>query len=190
MTPAIAEADARIAAAAAALRAGGVVLHATEAVWGLACDAGNQDAVNALYALKQRPPEKGLIVVAGDFRDVAAWLAPVPPEAAAHAQASWPGPHTWVFPTGPECPPWLVGERASLAVRISAHPQVRALTRAFGAPIVSTSANRAGQPPVRVLDDVDPAIRAGVACVLAGETGGLERPTAVRDVRTGEWLRS
>ncbi len=181
--------DVQIAAAVAALRRGGIVLHATEAVWGLACDAGNEIAVAAVQALKQRPSDKGLIVVADDFRRVEPWLAAVAPEALAAAQATWPGPFTWIFPTAPGCPPWLVGERASLAVRISDHPQVHALTAAFGAALVSTSANRAGQPPVAHLDEVDPQIRAQVDCVLIGETGGLQRPTSVRDVRTGEWLR-
>lgn len=182
--------DADIAHAAACLHGGGIILHATEAVWGLACSAVDPAAIAAVYALKQRPPEKGVIVVADTWQRVQPWLAQVAPEVLARAQATWPGPHTWVFPTAPDCPPWLAGDRASLAVRITAHTQVRALCAAFGGALISTSANRAGQPPVRSLDEVDPAIRSAVDCILPGETDGLGQPTTIRDARSGETFRA
>lgn len=177
------------AAAVAALRTGGIVLHPTEAVWGLAADAGNPDAVAAVYALKQRPAGKGLIVVGSDLSQLAPLLAPVPDDRMRAALATWPGPHTWVFPAATTCPAWLRGERASLAVRVSAHPLARALCDGLGAPIVSTSANRSGDPAPRTLDEVDASLRADVAVVLAGATGGLARPTPIRDILTGELFR-
>lgn len=178
-----------LADAAAVLRSGGVLLHATEAVWGLACAAADRDAVARLYALKDRPSDKGLILVADTYDRVAPWLAPVGHEDLERAMASWPGPHTWVFPAAVACPDWLAGERGSIAVRVSGHPQVRALIQAFDGVLASTSANRSGHPPVTRLDAVDPLVRAGVDRILAGETGGLGRPTPVRDVRNGQWLR-
>jgi L-threonylcarbamoyladenylate synthase len=178
-----------LAAAVAALRAGGIVLHPTEAVWGLACDPFGQAAVARVFALKQRPSEKGLILVADDPDRLAPLLADVPAEKMRAARATWPGPHTWVIPAGPRCPSWLSGERGSLAVRVSAHPLVRALAAAFGGPLVSTSANRSGEPAPRCLHEVDPAIRAAVDAMVEGETGGLDRPTPVRDILTGEVFR-
>ena len=56
--------------------------------------------------------------------------------------------------------------------------------------IVSTSANRAGMPAAAVFDDLDPAVVAGVDAVLEGDTGGLERPSAIRDARNGAVLRA
>lgn len=178
-----------IAGAVAALRAGGMVLHPTEAVWGLAADAANPDAVAAIYALKQRPAGKGLIVVASAFAQVAPLLAPVPDDRMRAALATWPGPYTWVFPVAATCPSWLRGDRGSLAVRISAHPLTRALCQGLAAPIVSTSANRSGDPPPRTLAEVDAAVRTGVAATLDGPTSGLDRPTPIRDILTGELFR-
>lgn len=180
---------AAIEAAVAALRAGGTVLHPTEAVWGLACDPMNHQAVETLQALKQRPADKGFILVADSFARLASLLAPVP-EAAMHtALATWPGPHTWVVPASPTAPEWLVGERKTLAVRVSAHPIVRALSAAFGGALVSTSANPAGKQPPRMLDEVAASIRDGVAAIVTGNTSGLDRPTSIRDILTGASLR-
>ena len=166
-----------------------VVLHPTEAVWGLAADAMNPDAVAAVQALKGRPADKGFILVADEFSRLAPLLAPVPDDRMRAALATWPGPHTWVIPAAPDAPAWLVGERHTLAVRVSAHPIVRALGAALAGPVLSTSANPAGAPPPRTLEQVDPDLRCRVAVVVAGATGGLDRPTAIRDILTGEHLR-
>lgn len=176
--------------AVAALRAGGVVLHPTEAVWGLACDALNPAAVAAVYALKQRPADKGLILVAADVEMLRPLLAPVPEARMRAALATWPGPHTWVVPAAADAPPWLCGARGTLAVRVSAHPVVQALSRGLPGVLVSTSANLSGQPPPRTLDEVDETVRAAVAAIVSGATSGLERPTPIKNLLTGDIVRA
>ena len=178
-------------AAAAVLRAGGIVAHPTEAVWGLACDPLDEAATLRLLALKQRAAGKGLILAAASAEQLdglADWNA-LPPARLAQVSATWPGPHTWIVPATAAVPAWIRGDHAGVAVRVSAHPPLVALCRTFGGPIVSTSANRAGATPPRSLDDCDPGILAGVDAVLAGTTGGLERPTGIRDAVTGALLR-
>lgn len=182
-------AQAEIDAAVAALRAGGVVLHPTEAVWGLACDALNPAAVAAVYALKRRPAGKGLILVAADFEMLRPLLAPVPEARMRAALATWPGPHTWIVPAADDAPTWLCGARGTLAVRVSAHPLVQALSRGLPGVLVSTSANLSEQPSPRMLDEVDEAIRTGVAAIIGGATGGLERPTPIKNLLTGDIVR-
>lgn len=181
--------SADIVAAAGVLRAGGIVLHPTEAVWGLAALAADPQAVAGVYALKQRPAGKGLIVVADAFERVAPLLAPIADDRMRAALASWPGPHTWVFPVAEGCPAWLAGDRGSLAVRITAHVLTRALCAQASAAIVSTSANRSGDPPPRRLGEVHASLRSAVGATLVGDTDGLERPTPIRDVLTGELFR-
>lgn len=179
-----------IAEAAAALRGGGVIAYPTEAVWGLGCDPRDEAATLRLLALKRRAVDKGLILVAASrvqldpFVDWTA-LAEVRRDA---VFASWPGPHTWIVPAR-AAPAWIRGAHAGVAVRVSAHPGVAALCDAFGGAIVSTSANIAGMPAPRTLAELDPAIRDGVDALVGGETSGLERPTAIRDARSGEVLR-
>ena len=88
----------QIAHAVAALRRGGVIAYPTEAVWGLGCDPDNDEALARLLRLKQRDPAKGVILVAGQLEQFAAWLEGLPLELPAPLAASWPGPNTWLVP--------------------------------------------------------------------------------------------
>jgi L-threonylcarbamoyladenylate synthase len=179
------------ASAAARLRRGEVIAYPTEAVWGLGCDPKNEAAVLRLLAIKQREVNKGLILIAARFEQLQPWIAfdALPTQRRADVLASWPGPHTWIVPASAKAPPWITGEHAGIAVRVSAHPVVIALCEAFGGALVSTSANPAGAaPPVR-LQDFDGAFLDSLDGLVAGETGGLDRPTAIRDASTGEALR-
>lgn len=181
-----------IDAASALLRHGGVVAYPTEAVWGLGCDPFDEAAVLRLLALKQRPVDKGLILVAGtleQFDGLLDWEA-LPTDRREAVYASWPGPHTWIVPASRRVPHWITGAHDGVAVRVSAHPGVVALCTAFGGPLVSTSANPGGASPPRALSDFDAALLGGVDGVIAGDTGGLARPTAIRDARSGVELRA
>jgi len=178
--------------AAAALRAGGVIAYPTEAVFGLGCDPLQQAAVERLFALKERPPTQGVLLIAADFAQVEKYTDrdAVPAEALARAQASWPGPHTWIFPRAAWVPEWLTGAHRGIALRVTAHPLAAALCRAFGAALVSTSANRHGEPPARDATNVRTAFGEKLAYILDGELGGLDRPTPIRDAISGELIRT
>jgi L-threonylcarbamoyladenylate synthase len=137
--------------AARILRSGGIVVHATEGVWGLACDPFDGQAVGRVLALKQRSTGKGLILIGADPTQFAAELGclSVPEQSA--VLASWPGPETWIVPNR-TFPAWITGGRDQVAVRVPGHVQARALCEIFGGPLVSTSANLSGQaPPVTEL---------------------------------------
>jgi len=185
--------NARIAAGAAAdlLRDGGVVAYPTEAVWGLGCDPRSEAATLRLLALKQRDVAKGLILIAADEAQLAPFvdLDALDETRRATVRESWPGPNTWIVPASLDAPSWITGEHQGIAVRVTAHPGVIALCRAFAGAVVSTSANRAGMPAAAAFEALDPAILAGVDALLEGETGGLARPSAIRDARTGAVLR-
>jgi len=174
------------------LRAGGVIAYPTEAVWGLGCDPGAEAAVMKLLQLKQRPVEKGMILVAAELSQLDGWvrLQALPPARQADVLASWPGAHTWILPAGPQAPRWISGAHSGVAVRVSAHPLVAALCRAWGGPLVSTSANLAGKPPALTRAGLDPALLPLLDGVLDGQTGGLAQPTPIRDALTGQVLRS
>jgi L-threonylcarbamoyladenylate synthase len=104
-------------------------------------------------------------------------------------QSHWPGPYTWLLPAAPWVPNWLTGRHTTLAMRVTAHPIAAALCRAAGMPLVSTSANLSGRPPART--PLQAQIRCGgeIDMVLHGATGGLARPTTIRDALTGATLR-
>ena len=177
--------------AVAALRAGGVIAYPTEAVWGLGCDPRDEAATLRLLAIKQREVEKGLILIAADEAQLVPFIdmAALDGTQRAAVRASWPGPNTWIVPASAEAPRWITGAHDGIAVRVSAHPAVVALCNAYGGTLVSTSANRAGEPAAHAIDQLDPRVIAGVDAVLEGETGALDRPTVIRDARSGNVLR-
>ena len=88
----------RIRHAAACVKEGGVIACPAEAVWGLSCDPWNQDAVEQLCAMKQRPISKGVIVASGDVSDFAPLLDGLTSKQRKALLDSWPGPVTWLVP--------------------------------------------------------------------------------------------
>lgn len=178
--------------AVAALRRGGVIAYPTEGVWGLGCDPFDPMAVRRLLRIKGREESKGLILIASDLSQIASFIDidALPSERLRAVRATWPGPNTWVLPCPPKVPAWLRGKHPSIALRISAHKRVVALCNAFGGPIVSTSANLAGRPAPRAIEDLDPFLLEQIDGVLEGLTGGLENPTPIRDALSGMVLRA
>jgi len=179
-----------LARAARALAAGGVIAHPTESVWGLACDPFNPEAVHRLLQLKNRPLEKGLILVSGDADDFSGLLHNLTGDQRARIDATWPGPVTWLVPHFDQVPPWVSGIHHSVALRHTAHPFTAALTRAFGGAIVSTSANPAGSQPARHKFQVLRYFGDALEFVGGGNTGGRSAPSEIRDAASGRIVRA
>ncbi|WP_017942608.1 MULTISPECIES: L-threonylcarbamoyladenylate synthase [unclassified Thioalkalivibrio] len=171
------------------VRDGGVIAYPTEAVFGLGCRPDIPEAIERILEIKGRPAAKGVIVVTDTLERLGEWLAPLPEAHRAAIEASWPGPTTWLLPVTAACPPLLRGEHDSLAVRVTAYPATRALCAAAESALISTSANRAGEEPCRNWDCVASQLGAGIDAILQAECGGRDTPSAIRDARTGAWLR-
>jgi L-threonylcarbamoyladenylate synthase len=177
--------------AVARLQHGGIIAYPTEGVWGLGCDPFDQAAVLRILALKQRPVEKGLILVAAGVDQVAALLSPLTQEQRATVLATWPGPTTWLLPDpGQLVPAWIKGKFATVAVRVSAHPGVVRLCRAFGGPLVSTSANPADAPPATSRLRVLTWFGADLDYVVPGRLGGQRGPSVIRDLNSAAPVRA
>src|SRR5947209_2632022 len=153
--------EAAVAAAARALRDGGLVAFPTETVYGLGADATNAAAIARLYQAKGRPAFNPLIAHVGDLA-AARQIGRFDAEALRLAEAFWPGPLTLVLPKTNDC---AVADLAtagldSVAIRVPAHPLARAILSAFGGPVVAPSANLSGH--------VSPTTAAHVQSDLAG----------------------
>ncbi|CQD36926.1 sua5 YciO YrdC YwlC family protein [Yersinia mollaretii] len=173
-----------------ALRQEEVIAYPTEAVFGLGCDPDSEKAVNALLTLKQRPWQKGLILIAANYEQLKPY---VDDSSLSDSQretifSCWPGAVTWVIPARTETPRWLTGSFDSLAVRVSDHPLVQQLCLQYGKPLVSTSANLSGHEPCRTDEEV--RIQFGPSLpVLLGKVGGRLNPSEIRDALTGKQFR-
>ncbi|MFT5721249.1 MAG: L-threonylcarbamoyladenylate synthase [Motiliproteus sp.] len=180
----------QIKRAVATLRHGGVLAYPTEAVWGLGCDPWQQDAVERLLRLKRRPVDKGLILVAAGRDQLRPLLRTLSRAQQAELELSWPGPNTWLVPDRDNLiPSWIKGEHSSVALRVSNHPQVVALCRAFGGPLVSTSANLSGGTAAQSATEVRQRFGHTLDCLLPGALGTEARPSMIRDLCSGAILR-
>ncbi|MFC0227871.1 L-threonylcarbamoyladenylate synthase type 1 TsaC [Serratia aquatilis] len=167
-----------------------VVAYPTEAVFGLGCDPDSEQAVMALLDLKQRPLDKGLILIAADYSQLTPYIddSVLSEQQRAAMFASWPGPVSWVVPAKSQTPRFLTGRFSSLAVRVSDHPLVKQLCLQFGKPLVSTSANLSGKEPCRNVAEVIQQFGESFP-VLVGHVGGRLNPSEIRDALTGEQIR-
>ena len=180
--------EAALRTAVDVLRRGGVVAHASEGVWGLACDPFDADAAAKVLAIKGRDAAKGLLLIAADASGFAPEIEPLDGDTQARIFASWPGATTWVV-ANHRFDDWITGGRRTVAIRVPGHDQARALASAFGGPLVSTSANRSGEPPALAQQEVQTRLGDAVDYLLPGETGGRRGPSRIVDAATGAVLR-
>ncbi len=172
------------------LAQGHVIAYPTEAVWGLGCDPHNRDAVERVVAIKQRSMSKGLILVAASVEQFGTLLDSLSEAELAQLHDTWPGPVTWLIPdTDNQIPGWVKGENDSVAIRVSAHPVVRALCLQFGKPIVSTSANRTGETDIRSLQELKREFSSKVDFIVEGRLGSDSATSEIRDLKTGRLIR-
>ncbi|MGP9767354.1 L-threonylcarbamoyladenylate synthase [Halomonas sp. AOP13-D3-9] len=176
--------------AISALRAGGVIACPTEAVWGLSCDPENDAALAHLMRMKERDPAKGVILVAAHIEQFQPWLSQLPLAMHAPLAASWPGPNTWLVPDYGRSHGLVRGAHERVALRVTDHPVMKALCEAFGGPLVSTSANRSGEPPAMSAAEINDIFGDEVAHVVEGTLGGNAKPSTIRDLATGKIMRS
>jgi L-threonylcarbamoyladenylate synthase len=156
------------AAAADVLRAGGIVALPTDTVYGIAVALDTPGGVEALFAAKQRPPDKGIMLLLDDASQAPA-IGQWPASAAALAEAFWPGGLTVVVPQRPDVPlpAALTGGARTIGLRVPDHDAPRALAAAVG-PIPTTSANVSGIPEARDAAGIVEQLGDVVALVLDG----------------------
>jgi L-threonylcarbamoyladenylate synthase len=138
-----------IKAAAQALIHGHLVAFATETVYGLGADASNQQAINRIYIVKDRPKNHPLIVHISNKELLSAWAVDIPDYAQQLAKDFWPGPMTLILKRGESAKDFLTGGQDSIGLRIPNHPIALALLKEFeslgGKGVAAPSANRFGK---------------------------------------------
>jgi len=172
------------------LRAGHIIAYPTEAVFGLGCDPGNESSVRKLLSLKGRRKGAGFVLIASEFSQLQPWIAATDESLINKAMQTWPGPVTWLFPRANDVPDFIAGEHDTVAVRITAHEPSRALCVAFGAALISTSANHTSARPARSAGEVEDYFGHYLGGILAGSLGGAEHPSEIRDLASGDILRA
>lgn len=177
--------------AANVMRQGGVIAYPTETVWGLGCDPANPQAVERILEIKRRPEAKGLILISGQANSLEPLLAPLPNDLKQRFLEKQTSPTTWLVPDVlDQVPRCVKGQFSSVAVRLTDFTTVAELTKAFGGPIVSTSANRAGQEPASSPFKLQQVFADELDYVLPAALGGFEKPSTIKDLQTNQVLRA
>jgi L-threonylcarbamoyladenylate synthase len=160
--------DAGRAAGVAALEAGAIVALPTDTVYGIAVALDTPGGIEALFAAKKRPPERGIALLIADAAQ-AATIAEWPATAAALADAFWPGGLTLVVPQRADVawPPVLTGGAPTIGLRVPDHAAPRVLAAAVG-PLPTTSANRSGQPEAADAAAIIEQLGDAIALVIDG----------------------
>jgi L-threonylcarbamoyladenylate synthase len=180
--------DAAISAAAALLRAGGLVAFPTETVYGLGAEATSRPAVRRIFAVKGRPTGHPLIVHLPDARALPLWASDVRPAAEALAEACWPGPLTIVVRRGPRVSDLVTGGLETVGLRVPAHPMALALLHALGpddeGAMAAPSANRFGRVSPTTADHVRADLGDDVDLVLDGGPCAVGVESTIVDATT------
>lgn len=181
--------DSELSAAIDTLRHGGVIAYPTESVYGLGCNPFDQAAVERILAIKRRHQNKGLVLIASQFKQIEPLMAPIDEAVLNKVQASWPGPINWLLPASQHVPVWIKGEHDSVALRVTAHPLANRLCELLGQPLVSTSANRQGEPSMMSAQEVNEAFGDEVDAVIDAPLGGAARACTIIDALSGVIIR-
>lgn len=148
------------------LKKGGLILYPTDTIWGIGCDATNEEAVKRIYELKQRDDRKSMLVLLDNPAALQSYVKEVP-DIAWDLMELAGKPLTIIYDGAKNLAPNLVAPDGSIGIRITDELFSKTLCRQFRKPIVSTSANVSGVAPPARFSQIQPEIRNGVDHVVA-----------------------
>lgn len=177
----------QIRQAASAIRNQGVVCYPTESVFGLGCDPLSATAVDKILQLKQRPVDKGLILIASRIEQLAPYVQLSDAQRTQLLEQT--SAITWLVNKSAATPPWISGEHSKVAIRLSRHPLVCALCNQLDSAIVSTSANPSRQAAAKTLLRVKQYFPDQLDYYLNGELGNIGKATPIIDMQSSMIIR-
>lgn len=159
------------------LQEGGIILYPTDTVWGIGCDATNEEAVKRIFDLKQRADHKAMIVLIDSSAKLRGYVDSIPEMAWELIELSTK-PLTIIYPQGKNLAKNLMGSDGSIAIRITTDCFSKKLCETFRKPIVSTSANISGHKTPNIFGDIEPQLLTEVDYVVHYRQNEKEVKTA------------
>jgi L-threonylcarbamoyladenylate synthase len=147
------------------LRGGGTILYPTDTIWGIGCDATNDDAVKKVFAIKKREDTRQMLILIDDPLSIGNYVKKVP-ELAYSLIESAERPLSIIFQGAVNLAPSLIGADNTIGIRIVKDGFCREMIRRYGLPVVSTSANRSGNPPPADFRSIDDEIKGSVDYIV------------------------
>lgn len=171
------------------LKAGKVLVHPTESIWGLGCDALNESAIDLIFKLKQRPLNKSLILLAESYFSIKEFVTSLNPDQEKLLNEKWPGPHTFLFTYNKNLPSHLMNETGKIAIRVSNHLPVKNLLKVYKGFMVSTSANFSGQSNINCPNKILETFANDDIAYYDESLGEQLKPSQIIDLETGIIIR-
>ena len=174
-----------LAEALRVLRSGGVIVYPTDTVWGIGCDATNEEAVQRIYTLKRRADSKSMLVLIDSPAKLPYYVGEVPDTAWTLLDATnddeTSKPLTIIYPNARNLAPNLIAEDGSIGIRITNEPFSKALCTQLRHPLVSTSANISGQPAARCFSEIAQEILDGAdyVCRFRRDDDSEHEPSSI-----------
>lgn len=147
------------------LHSGGTILYPTDTIWGIGCDATNEQAVKKIYRIKKRVSSKSQIIILDSANRLPQYVESIP-LITYDLLKNISTPLTIIYPKGKNLAPGVMAADGSVAIRIADHEFCRELIRELGHPLVSTSANLSGKPSPLSFREVDPVIKDAVDYIV------------------------
>lgn len=169
-----------VAKALKVLQNGGIILYPTDTIWGIGCDASNEEAVKKIYALKQREESKSMIVLLANDNQLQSHVSEVPDIAYDLIEYA-ENPLTLVMPGAKNLAKNLIAADGSIGLRVTKHQFCQQLIQRLRRPLVSTSANISGQPSPKNFNAINEEIIEGVDYVVDLEQYDMteKRPSTI-----------
>ena len=168
------------------LQEGGVILYPTDTIWGLGCDATNEEAVRRVYEIKHRADSKAMLVLVDSAVKVDYYVQDVPAVAWDLLEVA-DKPLTVIYDGARNLARGLLAEDGSVGIRVTAEEFSRALCFRFRRAIVSTSANVSGQPSPRTFAEISEEIKQAVDYVVEARRNETTpaRPSSIIKLGSG-----
>ena len=144
---------------------GGLILYPTDTIWGIGCDATNEEAVNKIYELKKRPSHKSMIILLAEERDVLQYVANPDLRVFDYLQTIHK-PTTVIYEAAVGLPSNLIQDDGTIAIRLVQDTFCRHLVKRLRKPLVSTSANVSGEPAPQLFKDIPDEIKQSVDYIV------------------------
>lgn len=171
-----------------AVSRGAIFGYPTDTIWGFGCHPLIASSVNRILQLKNRNPDKGLILLSSRLEYCAAYVDQV--DQLKKIQFPTTEPTTWLVTASHFCPPWIRGNYSTVAIRICDHPLLQLICDRLEGPVVSTSANRAGKATVRNSLQMRKQFGDQLDFIVNGYATGSNRPSEIKSLVNGTTVRT
>ena len=171
------------------LKEGKILIHPTEGVWGLGCDAANVNTCEKISLLKQRSNNKNFILLAPSISFAKDCSVELNPSQIEYLESIWPGHVTVILQANNSIDSSLKALDNSIGIRVSGHLPIIDLLNSFNSLMVSTSANISKDPTPNSLTEVKKIFNDPDVAVYAHDNGNALKPSSIIDLKSMEYIR-